>query len=116
MNKFVANILSTFDNQKFRNMISKRKVKIYIVKPIGFKTMSINVKEFETGYFNCYFLDSNVINEFKTEGFKLSYYEGVANFIFNGNLNVDIVSAIWQSIEEKIDYPDIEFMVKNLNE
>ncbi len=94
-------------------MISERKVKIYIVKPIGFKTMVINVKESETGDFNCYFLDPDVINEFKTDGFKLNYSDGVVQFIFNGNLNVDIVSTIWNSIEEKIDKPDIEFNVKN---
>lgn len=97
-------------------MITERKVKIYIVKPIGFKTMAINVKEFESGYLNCYFLDSNVINEFKTEGFKLSYNDGEVKFIFNGNLNVNIVSTIWNSIEEKIDNPDIEFNVEKINQ
>lgn len=93
-------------------MTNTRKIKIYIVNPIGFKTMSINVKEYETGVFHCYFLDPNVINEFKAEGFKVSYLNGNENYIFNGNLNIDIVSNIWSRIIEKKDTPDIEFIVK----
>jgi hypothetical protein len=93
-------------------MIKTRKVKIYIVNIEEYKPMYINVKEYETGIFNCYFLDPDVINEFKVEGFKVRYNEGLENYIHQGKLNEKLVSKIWNKIVEKKDNPDIEFKVK----
>lgn len=94
-------------------MEKKRIVKIYRIDPIGFKSTSIQVKEIESGVFTCRFLDVNVINEFKSTGFKVSYKSNIENFMLSGMLHLEYAINVWNEYLKKSDNPDIQFSMND---
>jgi hypothetical protein len=94
-------------------MMKKRIIKIYNINPIGYKPTSIQVKEIESGIFACRFLDVNVINEFNSTGFKVSYKSNAESFLLNGMLPLEYTVNVWKEYLKKNNNPDIEFSIDN---
>lgn len=99
----------------------KKIKKYYIIEPLGFKKMDIQVIKTDYGY-GCIFENLNFINHFNVRFFKVhitndfcyfycnNYINEQMNFINQSDLheilNNNILQKIWNCIKIKLNFPD----------